>query len=134
MGKITLKTVDNGGHPTEERELTKYTFGQIFDWATRTGSFLKQNKMDYMEKGGMKMVGIFSKNRYEWLIADMACMLYGLTLVPLYDTLGIENLTYCLEHSGITTLFITSGTIKTILGLKGHGNLENLICFDPLPA
>jgi len=50
----------------------------------------------------------------------------------LYDTLGIENLTYCLEHSGIKTLFVTAVTIKTILGLKGHGNLENLICFDVL--
>jgi len=64
----------------------------------------------------------------------MACMLYGMTIVPLYDTLGIDNLTYCLEHSGIKTLFVTSGTIKTILGLKGHGNLENLISFDPLTA
>lgn len=82
----------------------------------------------------MKLVGIFSKNRYEWMVADMACMLYGLTIVPLYDTLGIENLTYCLEHSGITTLFVTADTIKTILGLKGHGNLENLICFDPLSS
>ena len=36
----------------------------------------------------MKLIGIFSKNRYEWIIADIACMLYGLTIVPLYDTLG----------------------------------------------
>lgn len=44
----------------------------------------------------MKLIGIFSKNRYEWMVSDMACMLYGLTIVPLYDTLGIDNLTYCL--------------------------------------
>jgi len=91
--------------------------------------------MEFQENlHGMKLVGIFSKNRYEWIVADMACMLYGMTIVPLYDTLGIDNLTYCLEHSGIKTLFVTSGTIKTILGLKGHGNLENLISFDPLTA
>lgn len=64
LGKISIKSVDNGGQQTEERELTKYTYGQIFEWAVRTGSFLKQNKMDYTEKGGMKVVGIFSKNRY----------------------------------------------------------------------
>lgn len=29
---------------------------------------------------------------------------------------------------------MTASTIKTILGLKGHGNLENLICFDNLPV
>lgn len=71
----------------------------------------------------MRLIGIFAKNRYEWMVADIACMLYGLTLVPLYDTLGIDNLTYCLEHSGIRTLFVTDQTIKTVLGLKGHGNL-----------
>lgn len=104
----------------------------MFDWATKLGSFLKNNKLEYTEKTGMKFVGIFSKNRYEWVLTDLACMIFGFTVIPLYDTLGIENLTYCLEHSGISTLFVSSGTIKTVLGLKGHGNLENLICFDPL--
>lgn len=66
------------------------------------------------------------------MVADIACLLYGLTMVPLYDTLGIDNLSYCLEHSGVTTLFVTNDTIKTILNLKSFGNLSNLICFDPL--
>jgi long-chain acyl-CoA synthetase len=71
----------------------------------------------------MKLIGIFAKNRYEWIVSDMACILYNLTIVPLYETLGIDNLTYCLEHSGLITLFVTAGTIKTLLKLKGHGNL-----------
>lgn len=90
LGKITIKSTKNGETVTEERELTKYTYGQIFDMAARTGSFLLQNKMEFPENiHGMKLVGIFSKNRYEWIVADVACMLYGLTIVPLYDTLGI---------------------------------------------
>lgn len=36
----------------------------------------------------MKFIGIFAKNRVEWLWIDMACVLFGLTSVPLYDTLG----------------------------------------------
>ena len=36
----------------------------------------------------MKFIGIFSKNRPEWTLVDIACMIYGLTSVPLYDTLG----------------------------------------------
>lgn len=132
LGQITVKTSNNGGNVTEERELRKFTFEQVYDMSTRVGSFLKNNKMEYTDKAGMKLVGIFSKNRYQWVVADIACTLFGFAVIPLYDTLGIDNLTYCLEHSGITTLFVTEGTIKTILGLKGHGNLENLICFDPL--
>lgn len=102
--------------------------------ATRVGSFIKNNNMEYTDKDGMKLVGIFSKNRYEWLVADLACIFFGFAVIPLYDTLGIDNLTYCLEHSGIKTLFCSAGTIKTVLGLKGHGNLENLICFDSLTS
>jgi long-subunit acyl-CoA synthetase (AMP-forming) len=30
------------------------------------------------------------------------------TLTPLYDTLGKENLEYCLNESRITTLFVSS--------------------------
>lgn len=55
----------------------------------------------------MCFVGIYAKNRVEWLITDMACSLFGLTSVPLYDTLGLENLTYCLKQTEMTTLFLT---------------------------
>jgi len=37
---------------------------------------------------GMRLVGIFSRNRYEWFVTDWACALWGVTTVPLYDTLG----------------------------------------------
>lgn len=64
LGQITVKTSNNGGNVTEERELRKFTFEQVYDMSTRVGSFLKNNKMEYTDKAGMKLVGIFSKNRY----------------------------------------------------------------------
>lgn len=36
----------------------------------------------------MNLIGIFSKNREEWLLVEYANLLYNHTLVPLYDTLG----------------------------------------------
>ena len=81
----------------------------------------------------MQLVGIFAKNRYEWMVTDMACCLFGLTLVPLYYTLGVDNLSYCLEHSAITTCFCSEDTVKMLLQLSHFGNLRNLVCFDPLP-
>ncbi len=80
----------------------------------------------------MKMIGIYAKNRYEWLLADIACLMFGLVSVPLYDTLGIDNLSYCLKMTEITTMFVSADTAKTLLKLKDHGNLRNLIVFDPL--
>ena len=53
----------------------------------------------------IKPVGIYSINREEWLMVDIACMLYGYTNIALYDTLGKESLTHCIKNSGITNCF-----------------------------
>jgi long-chain acyl-CoA synthetase len=78
----------------------------------------------------MGFIGIYAKNRVEWLLTDYACTIFGLTSVPLYDTLGLENLTYCLKQTEMTTLFVSDGTLKILLGLKDFGNLKNVVVFD----
>lgn len=40
------------------------------------------------------LIGVYSKNRVEWNTLDMGCALYGYTLIPLYDTLGSETISY----------------------------------------
>jgi len=40
----------------------------------------------------LKMVGIFSKNREEWLLLDIANTLYNVTMVPFYETLGPDSI------------------------------------------
>ena len=73
--------------------------------------------MSMVKSGRMNFVGIYSKNRLEWGLIDMACIFYGITSVPLYDTLGIENLTYCLDHTKMTTCFCTAQTVGNLLKL-----------------
>ena len=51
------------------------------------------------EKHDLKMIGIFAKNREEWFTLDYANMLYGNTMIPLYDTLGIETIPFILNQS-----------------------------------
>jgi long-subunit acyl-CoA synthetase (AMP-forming) len=40
----------------------------------------------------LKVIGICSVNREEWLMTDLACNLIDVTSVPLYETLGDEML------------------------------------------
>lgn len=80
----------------------------------------------------MKLVGMYSKNRYEWFITNWAMILFGLTNVPLYDTLGIDNLSFCLNLTDITTIFVSSTTIKTLLSLKDMGKIKIIISYDIL--
>ena len=97
LGRIILDGKEN-------RTLTKWTYGEAYKLAENVGNYILNHKLSWKE-GGMELVGIFAKNRYEWMLTDMACCLFGLTLVPLYLTLGMDNLSYCLEHSAITTCF-----------------------------
>lgn len=45
----------------------------------------------------MNLVGVFAKNREEWLMLDYANFLYNNTMVPFYDTLGQESISFVLE-------------------------------------
>ena len=49
-------------------------------------------------KRKLKVIGICSVNREEWLITDLACNLLKVTSVPLYETLGNEMLDIILKE------------------------------------
>ena len=40
------------------------------------------------EEHAYKFIGIFSRNRMEWTLTDIGCVMYGLVTIPIYDTLG----------------------------------------------
>lgn len=56
--------------------------------ATATAATAGKEKEEAKEESNERLVGLYSVNRAEWAIADMACVSYGLVGVPLYDTLG----------------------------------------------
>ncbi|XP_034546010.1 long-chain-fatty-acid--CoA ligase 1-like isoform X2 [Notolabrus celidotus] len=62
----------------------------------------------FLHKGHSKTtdpyIGIFSQNRPEWTISELACYTYSLVSVPLYDTLGTEAITYIIDKATITTV------------------------------
>ncbi|KAM4555073.1 long-chain-fatty-acid--CoA ligase 1-like isoform 1-T2 [Odontesthes bonariensis] len=55
-------------------------------------------------KTGDPHIGIFSQNRPEWTISELACYTYSLVSVPLYDTLGTEAIAYIIDKASISTI------------------------------
>ncbi|KAI5630441.1 long-chain-fatty-acid--CoA ligase 1 isoform X2, partial [Silurus asotus] len=55
-------------------------------------------------KSGDKCIGIFSQNRPEWTVSELACYTYSLVAVPLYDTLGAEAISYIIDKAEISTV------------------------------
>lgn len=73
-----------------EQDSIKYiTYREWLERATAVGSGIIHENLAHQPEGeNLKFVGIFSRNRPEWTTVDFACLLYKMTTIPLYDTLG----------------------------------------------
>jgi len=83
--------------------------------------------------GILRFVALYAKNREEWVITDFGCILTGITVVTLYDTLGKESLEYILDQTYIKTVVLSADKIKNIVDLKKEGRIPkvtHIIYFD----
>ncbi len=55
-----------------------------------------------LEKGVLPInttnIGIYSKNRPEWTIAEYACYAYKMCVISLYDSYGKDSIQYILNQ------------------------------------
>ena len=49
------------------------------------------------DEGTFRFLSLYAKNREEWVVTDFACILAGITVVTLYDTLGKDSIEYILD-------------------------------------
>ena len=63
-------------------------------------------------------MGVFSKNRVEWAIVDLACMRSSVTIIPFFDSLGPQSLNYVINQTGVTTMCVELSALKTFIDLK----------------
>lgn len=63
---------------------------------------------------------------------DLACALYGFTLVPFYDTLGPASIPFIMCQTQLTSIFCSIEVIPTLLKTNDLGNLKNIIAFDTI--
>ncbi|WVQ85698.1 hypothetical protein IAT38_007864 [Cryptococcus sp. DSM 104549] len=77
-------------------------------------SYGEENRL----KGGARRgwaVGMWSKNREEWQIVDLACQAYGLVGVSLYETLGPDVAQYITNHCPLPVIVTSQQHIASIL-------------------
>ena len=63
-------------------------------------------------------------------MSDFASILYNFVLSPIYETLGIDTIAYCIEHSNYSTLIVSGDSLKTLVKVACPQNLKNLIVLD----
>jgi long-chain acyl-CoA synthetase len=77
-------------------------------------------------------VAIFSPNRYEWWVTDLAIMSIGAVDVPVYATNSAEEALYVLDHSRAKACFVGEQEhLEKVLQVNGQlPNLELIVIYD----
>lgn len=94
------------------------TYGELNRFVDETAAGLQFQGV----KPGMR-VGIYSYNRPEWPIADLAAIKLGAVVVPIYHTLSVDAVCYILHEAEVSHLFIESPELLAPL----------VPCFPQLP-
>jgi long-chain acyl-CoA synthetase len=66
-------------------------------------------------------VAVMSKTRYEWTLADFACLTAGAVVVPIYETSSAEQVEWILSDSGAKAIFIeTDEHVATLESIRAQ--------------
>ncbi|KAG8517553.1 Long-chain-fatty-acid--CoA ligase 1 [Galemys pyrenaicus] len=81
-----------------------------------------------------QFIGIFAQNRPEWVIIEQGCFAFSMVVVPLYDTLGSEAITYIVNKAELSLVFVDKPE-KAVLLLEGVENkitpgLKTIVIMD----
>uniref|UniRef100_A0A2K6R4S8 Long-chain-fatty-acid--CoA ligase n=1 Tax=Rhinopithecus roxellana TaxID=61622 RepID=A0A2K6R4S8_RHIRO len=78
------------------------SYKQVAEMAECLGSALIQKGFTATPD---QFIGIFAQNRPEWVIIEQGCFAYSMVIVPLYDTLGNEAVTYIVNKAELSLVF-----------------------------
>ena len=69
-------------------------------------------------------MGIFSKNREEWAIIDIACMKACVTIVPFYESLGLNAVNFVINQTELTTICIEKKNFDSLIKMKNSCSIS----------
>jgi len=110
------------------------TYAQVQEIATQLGSGfvnLGLTTTTSDQDFNIDFLIIWAKNREEWLMSDIACVLYGLSLVPVYDTLGPETVKFIFSQTKAISILVSSDHLNAVIeNAKSCPTLKNVVYFD----
>jgi len=135
MGAIFQNRVQEYGDKTLVKNKNKQGVWEEISW-NRLNGMVRDMGIFLINKNiqpGDK-VALFSPNRYEWWVADLAIISVGAVNVPIYATNSAEEARYIIENSDSKMCFVgTREQMDKILQIKDRlPNLGEIIIFDDL--
>ena len=114
----------------KDKSTLKYnsiSWNQLGSEMDAVSNALHSNGFGYNDK-----IGIFSANRYEWVIADLAIMAIRGVVVPLYSTSSEHQVKYIVDETQMKLMFIGNNEQieKGIWLLNNCKSLEKIVVFE----
>ena len=118
-------------YKNKEGVYTDISWNEMNEMVRSLGYFLLSRGVQPGDK-----VSVFSPNRYEWWVTDLAILSIGAVNVPIYATNSAEESRYILENADVKMCFVaTREHMDKILEVKPKlPNLGEIISFDELAA
>jgi long-chain acyl-CoA synthetase len=82
-----------------------------------------------MKPATEEYVGIFGKNRVEWVLTQQACEHYSLVNVPLYDTLGDEAISFILVQTQLKVV-VCDNSDQAMNLMNNKSNIHTIVVID----
>jgi long-chain acyl-CoA synthetase len=132
MGAVFQNRVEQYGDTTlalwkNKGKWEEISWKQLNEMVRNLGLFLINRGIQPGDK-----VALFSPNRYEWWVADLAIISVGAVNVPIYATNSAEESRYIIENSDARLCFVgTKEHMAKILEIKPKlPTLQEIVLFD----
>lgn len=103
------------------------SFGDLEKMIRKVGAFLESIVSEH------EVVGIYSVNRIEWVVAEYACYISNCINCPLHITFSPESLSHIINETEMKTIVASADKILFLIDnviSKGCKNLKNIILMD----
>ena len=81
----------------------------------------------------IKITGIWSKNRWEWLATQISSWYTNSAVVGFYDSMNDSAIKYILDQTQMTVIFCEDVYVERLIAMKKAGlakTLVNVVNFD----
>ncbi|OMJ92308.1 hypothetical protein SteCoe_4970 [Stentor coeruleus] len=108
------------------------TYRQVQNIALRISEGLQ--KLNLQSSHG-KLLGIFSKNREEWITIEIACLLQNITSVAIPEAINSEDLAYIIKQCWLSTICCSKAQFDQIMRTKdSFPSLKFIISFEKIKS
>lgn len=120
-----------GWKPAPDQPFTWISYNDVLTRASKTGAGLIALGQ---AASNSTNIGVYSQNRAEYFIAEQACYMYSMCIVPLYDTLGVEACNHIIVQAELNLIICDKNEkVKNLLGrMSATPNLKTLVVMEPI--